>query len=98
MYGTKITTDKFISNIPNNVKLNDVKTQGTANSLAFMVWSDKGGQDDIKSYVAVGNAGTYTAFMQLYNHKDVGTYTVHVYMGGKDGKLDCRSLSLIKKC
>ena len=67
--------------------LNDVETQGIANKLAFMVWSNKNGKDDIKSYIAAKSGNTYTALVPLYNHKDIGIYQVHVYISGMDGKL-----------
>ena len=88
----KIQAGEFAASVSKDgysmeLTLSDAEVQGTAQWLAFMVWSDKDGQDDIKAYTSESNGKTYSITMPLYNHKDVGSYQVHVYIGGKDGKL-----------
>ena len=63
------------SNMPTGVK-----------SVQFAVWSNEGGQNDLKWYMGkdVGN-DTWLATIDLNNHKTYGNYSVHAYLEMEDG-------------
>lgn len=69
-------------------------TQGVTGDLSkvrFAVWSDKGGQDDLKWYNADAK-GAATALYQ--NHKDYGTYNVHTYLSTDKGMVGLNATTL----
>ncbi len=53
--------------------------------VQFAVWSDAGGQDDLRWYSAVLRNGVWTNDIPVSLHATAGTYQVHVYalVGGK---------------
>ena len=52
----------------------------SASSVVFPVWGSKDGQNDIHWYETKNNGNhTWTATVDLANHKETGTYNVHVY-------------------
>lgn len=54
----------------------------SASSVVFPVWGSVNGQNDIRWYEAKNNGNhTWTATVDLANHKEIGTYNVHVYTG-----------------
>jgi len=58
------------------------------NSIQIPVWSDEGGQDDIKWYTATKQSdGSYQAMIDAKNHKgNSGTYSLHAYGVESDGR------------
>ena len=66
--------------------------------VRFAVWSNKGGQDDLKWYNAKDNGdGKWTADFKLSNPKDTGLYQVHVYgtdKAGNTGKIGSTTFTL----
>ncbi|MDR1272543.1 MAG: GBS Bsp-like repeat-containing protein [Clostridiales Family XIII bacterium] len=69
-----------------------IKTEGLAPAAAFggnvrvAVWSQANGQDDIRWYKMGASGSTYSADVNIANHKyDYGTYYAHVYAMQKNG-------------
>lgn len=66
------------------VKVSGVVTQGM-DTMQIAVWSEKNGQDDIRWYNAEKvNSSEYQLDVPVKNHKDAGTYNVHVYLKDKN--------------
>lgn len=80
-----------------NVSVSDIDAPDGLTEISFPVWSESGGQDDIKWYTATKQSdGSYQATIDIKNHRyDGGSYNVHCY--GKDsyGKLTYLSSSTI---
>lgn len=53
--------------------------------VEFAVWSEAGGQDDVRWYTASPNGDSYSAVIDIRNHKTAGKYLVHVYGTNKNG-------------
>lgn len=53
--------------------------------VEFAVWSEAGGQDDVCWYAASQNGNSYSAVIDIRNHKTAGKYLVHVYATDKNG-------------
>ncbi len=47
--------------------------------IKVAVWGDTKGQNDLKWYTAEGYDGSYLASIDLANHKETGSYHMHVY-------------------
>ncbi|MCB5953239.1 GBS Bsp-like repeat-containing protein [Enterococcus sp. BWT-B8] len=61
---------------------------GTPKEIYFVTWSKNNGQDDIRWYTGFKQSnGTYTAAINIKNHKDTGDYNVHTYARLSDGTL-----------
>lgn len=70
-----------------NVTLRNMFALTSASKVYFPVWGNSGGQNDIVWYPAkYVSSGTWTASIDLSNHRETGTYTVHAYVdnGGMD--------------
>ncbi|WP_430602143.1 hypothetical protein IGJ02_002417 [Enterococcus sp. DIV0724b] len=67
----------------------NIETGGqTPKSVQFATWSDKNGQDDLQWYFGKqNNDGTYSASIDIRNHKDAGNYNVHTYIQLPNGKM-----------
>ena len=62
-----------------------ISDYGLTNSLVYYVWSNAGGQDDLKAFTATRNAGfKYTVDMNTFRRN--GTYHVHCYALLKNGE------------
>lgn len=62
-----------------------LKTSGVygAASVQFAVWSENGGQDDLKWYAGYDNGnGCWTATVPVWEHGSEGRYFVHAYANG----------------
>lgn len=62
--------------------------------LEAAVWSDVGGQDDLKWYILTdtgltGKQKNYRTEVKTPDHKSSGTYNLHLYLKKKDGKMVC---------
>lgn len=53
--------------------------------VEFAVWSDEGGQDDLKWYSAPVTSGSASYSVPVSNHKTAGIYQVHLYGVTKSG-------------
>ena len=62
-----------------NLTLKYLKQESDAD-VRFAVWSQTGGQDDLKWYHAEKQSGKWAASFQIKNHKnDTGIYYIHAY-------------------
>lgn len=50
-----------------------------ASAVRAIVWSDKGGQDDIWSHAAQKSGSAWTGTVNLHHHRESGSYALHVY-------------------
>ncbi len=63
-----------------NLKASNISFLGVLKSVRFGVWSEAGGQDDLKWYNGSRNSsGDWTASADIRNHKTAGKYHVHAY-------------------
>lgn len=69
------------------VRLYDVKSPDGISKVQFPIWTDKGGQDDLKWQDAVKQSdGTWLFVDNAKNHKcELGKYIVHAYITTPDG-------------
>ena len=71
------------------IELKGFSIPGGVNSVQFPVWSETGGQDDIRWYTANRKIdGTYQFKMSIENHKGLGKYSVHAYVKMPDGTMN----------
>lgn len=62
------------------VSMQGVNIPGNSNEIVFPVWSEDGGQDDIRWYSAMKNKnGVYEAVVDIQNYKSLGLFNVHAY-------------------
>ncbi|WP_158568177.1 GBS Bsp-like repeat-containing protein [Coprobacillus sp. AF33-1AC] len=54
-------------------------------SMMFAVWSEEGGQDDLRWYTAGKEGEDYVTSVNIKNHKTTGRYQVHCYMIDNEG-------------
>ena len=73
-----------------DVIVSNVKSSQSIKSVKIPVWTEAGGQDDIRWYVANRQAdGTYKATVQTSNHKNgLGIYQVHLYYEYSNGQIE----------
>ena len=68
------------------VTLNKVVVPGGAKKVEIAVWSETGGQDDLRWYTASQtSSGTYQADFSIKNHKTAGKYLIHAYATTQGG-------------
>lgn len=68
------------------VTIKNVSIPAGAKSVSVAVWSENGGQDDLKWYTLTGNnGGDYSGTIDISNHKTQGLYHVHVYADNQAG-------------
>lgn len=61
---------------------------GEAKNVKFLVWGGENGQNDMRFYDATKlDSGKWCASVVLSNHKEVGTYYIHMYVTLKDGSV-----------
>ncbi len=71
-----------------NLKASNLNFLGALKGVRFGVWSDAGGQDDLKWYNGTRNSsGDWTALADIRNHKTAGKYHVHAYATQANGDL-----------
>ncbi len=71
-----------------NLKASNLSFLGVLKGVRFAVWSDAGGQDDIKWYEGIRNSsGDWTASADIRKHKTAGKYRVHVYATQANGNI-----------
>ena len=59
---------------------------GAYSSVSFAVWGDVNGQNDLEWYAASkDNAGCWSTSVNLLNHREIGTYNIHVYAKQRGG-------------
>ncbi|WKY46910.1 GBS Bsp-like repeat-containing protein [Eubacteriaceae bacterium ES3] len=70
------------------VTASGITTTTNVKSLSFAVWSDKGGQDDLRWYTATKQSdGSYQATVDIKDHqKQDGSYQIHCYGTDTNGK------------
>lgn len=56
-----------------------IENANNYNTIKVAVWGDTKGQNDLKWYTAEGYDGSYTAVIDVANHKETGSYHMHVY-------------------
>ncbi len=79
-------TDVNATETKYKLELSNVESLGVIKNVQFGVWSDEGGQDDLKWYNGIRNvAGDWAATAEIRNHKTVGKYQVHVYATFSNG-------------
>lgn len=76
--GNKITTTIKGINAPSGIQ-----------SISVPIWSDVGGQDDLKWYTATKQSdGSYSVTIDIKDHNySSGTYNIHVYGTDNNGKM-----------
>ena len=71
-----------------NLKASNLNFLGALKGVRFGVWSEAGGQDDLKWYNGTRNSsGDWTASADIRNHKTAGKYHVHAYATQANGDL-----------
>ncbi|MGX7413857.1 GBS Bsp-like repeat-containing protein [Enterococcus caccae] len=61
---------------------------GSTTPVYFLTWSEKNGQDDLQWYLGQRHSdGTYSATIDIKNHKDAGNYNIHTYIKLPDGTM-----------
>lgn len=61
------------------ITLSHAQISGKISSVYFPVWGNENGQNDIVWYKAQYKNGSWTAAIDLKNHSENGTFTVHAY-------------------
>ena len=70
------------------VELKDTDIKGLGRDIRFAVWSEEGGQDDLRWYTATKDSkGNYVYNVKIKDHRTAGSYNVHCYMYGNDGSM-----------
>lgn len=70
------------------VELKDTDITGLGRDIRFAVWSEEGGQDDLRWYTATKDSkGNYVYNVKIKDHRTAGSYNVHCYMYGNDGSM-----------
>jgi hypothetical protein len=69
------------------IDLKGLGTYGRPYTVQFVVWSEAGGQDDIKWYNAVKNGSNYSYTVNVADHASTGKYNAHCYLKDASGKL-----------
>jgi len=68
------------------VEITGLVVPGGAREVSIPVWSEKNGQDDIHWYSAAKTASdTWSAIIDLKNHRSRGVYFVHAYAVDRNG-------------
>lgn len=62
--------------------------QENITNVRFAVWSNAGGQDDLKWYTADYANGLYSKTISIADFKRTGTYTIHTYATKKNGEAE----------
>ena len=63
------------------IELKDTDITGVGREVRFAVWSEEGGQDDLRWYTATrDNKGNYVYTVKIKDHKTAGIYNVHSYV------------------
>ncbi len=63
--------------------INSLSSYGLFDSVTYYVWSEEGGQDDIKTYTV--SSSPYSKTISMSDFKKTGTYIVHCYAKMKNG-------------
>lgn len=85
-YTNLFAENKDGKELKEGIFLTDLVVPGGAKNVKFAVWSDKGGQDDIKWYTADVSGVYHYYYAPIINHKTLGNYKVHVYATKQNGK------------
>ena len=68
------------------ITLSGLQIPGGISEVLFPVWSENGGQDDLKWYSAKKDeSGAFVYDLDLAKHKGLGKYNVHAYAKKKNG-------------
>lgn len=68
------------------IGLGNVSYGDNIQNVEFAVWSEQGGQDDLKWYTAnLDQGNTWQVTVPISNHKSAGKYAVHAYATLKNG-------------
>ncbi|MDR0886285.1 MAG: GBS Bsp-like repeat-containing protein [Clostridiales Family XIII bacterium] len=75
------STQKMIS-----ITADNIIKQPSAKKVEFAVWGSKDGQNDLKWYTATkASNGKYTLNVPVSKHKEIGAYSIHVYVTNTAG-------------
>ena len=74
-----ITVKTLSDNMKYSASISDVEIPGGIRSVSFAVWSKENGQDDLKWYTAKKSGNTYSAGIDIYDHKTAGGYYIDAY-------------------
>lgn len=71
------------------VRISDVYAPEDIQTVKVPIWTEDGGQDDIRWYNATKQSdGTYTVVVNKKDHKEgIGQYQIHLYYQYADGKM-----------
>ncbi len=77
---TAADTNKNKTEKSYRITLKGLDVPAGENGVTFAVWGDAAGQNDLHWYHAARGAdGTYTYTLNIWDHKELGRYNVHVY-------------------
>ncbi len=84
----EITVEQMSSELQYQAAISDVVIPMGVKCLSFAVWSEENGQDDLVWYNAASkDRNTYTAVINLNNHKSAGKYCLHAYAQLNNGNM-----------
>ena len=70
-----------------NIQVNNVQSTYAIDKVTLAVWSENGGQDDLKWYAMTQNGNSWNLSVNLENHKkDTGIYNMHLYYQDLKGR------------
>lgn len=70
-----------------NIQVNNVQSTYAIDKVTLAVWSENGGQDDLKWYAMTRNGNSWNLSVNLENHKkDTGIYNMHLYYQDLKGR------------
>ncbi|WP_199669479.1 GBS Bsp-like repeat-containing protein, partial [Erysipelatoclostridium sp. AM42-17] len=67
------------------IVLKDTDIECIGKNIEYAVWSEEGGQDDLRWYTAEKEGEDYISNVSIKNHKTTGRYQVHCYMIDNEG-------------
>ena len=68
------------------IKASNVAYAGGIKGVKVAVWSNVGGQDDLRWYSMANSNGVWTANVLKTQHKGTGVYQAHVYLIDRNGR------------
>ena len=68
------------------IKASNVAYAGGVKGVKVAVWSNVGGQDDLRWYSMANSNGVWTANVLKTQHKGTGVYQAHIYLMDRNGR------------
>ncbi len=87
-YSKPVVTDVNGDETKFNIHMESPSAFGSKVSVQYAVWSEEGGQDDLKWYTASEKSGVCDYTVNIADHKSGGLYYVHVYVKTADGTMN----------